>query len=75
MKKTAEDLCKEQFEDLKQAKARAGRTDIPDFYEYCLKVKESTIKALEHQLQMWRDFEPKKSVVVKIKKKVLTEDK
>lgn len=74
MKKTAEELCKEHYEDLKQAKANAGRTDVPSFYDYCLQLKAAQIKSLEKQLQMWRDFEPKKKVVVKIKKKVVTEE-
>lgn len=38
------------------------------YYDWATDYKAKTIESLKEQLKKWKEFEPKKSVVIKVKK-------
>ena len=64
MKRTIEEQMKIEYQ-----KYRAECKKPKSYYDWIIAYKARTIKSLEKSLEEWKEFEPKRIVVVKIKRR------
>ena len=63
MKRSIEEQMKIQYEDYKKH-CKEPKT----YFQYATENKEKNIKALTSLIEEWKEFTPKKKVVIKVKK-------